>query len=371
MQILAATLPFYSRITGISLNFIGKAIKWLIELGGNVGVGIILFTLALKIITLPLDIYSRVTMRKSSLKMEKMRPQLEKLKVQYANDKGLYSQKMMELYKKEGYSMFSACLPTLVTLVFFIIVITAFQSYAKFATLETFNNMRETYTETIYEYSGGKTEITDADAEEFGLGFENANEAAEYIKDKAREAAAAEYRSSNVKFLWVKNIWMSDTTTAHPVLSYEKFSSKIGSLKGENFGKGAYDEITHNLTKEKSQPNGYFVLIILSIGVTFLSQLVMSKSQKTQMELQSVDGQAAQTQKIMMYMMPVMMGIFAFMYTSAFCIYMIMNSFFTIATTLLINKFVDISFKRRETREEHDRLNQRYNRVKGGGYRKK
>lgn len=369
MQILA-TITVFQRLSDINLNFIGKAIKWLIELGGNVGVGVILFTLALKLITLPLDIYSRVTMRKSSLKMEKMRPQLEKLKVQYANDKGLYSQKMMELYKKEGYSMFSACLPTLVTLVFFIIVITAFNSYSKFATLDTFNNMRESYTSTVYEYTGGKTDITQADANRLGLATEA--EAIDFIKGKAREAAAEEYRSTNLKFLWVKNIWLSDNATMRPVLSHKKFSEKIGKLSnGETFNLGAYEEITHNLTKEKSQPNGYFVLIALAIGVTFLSQLVMTKSQKTQMELQSVDGQSAQTQKIMMYMMPVMMGIFAFMYTSAFCIYMITNSILTIVTTLLINKFVDIGFKRRELKEEHSRLNQRYNRVKGGGYRKK
>ena len=36
--------------------------------------------------------------------MEEMRPELEKLQKQYANNKELYSQKMMALYKKEGYS---------------------------------------------------------------------------------------------------------------------------------------------------------------------------------------------------------------------------------------------------------------------------
>ena len=43
----------------INLDFIGKFIEILINLT-NVGVGIILFTLALKLIVLPFDIYSKV-----------------------------------------------------------------------------------------------------------------------------------------------------------------------------------------------------------------------------------------------------------------------------------------------------------------------
>ena len=65
-------------------------------------------------------------MRKQSLKMEKMRPQLEKLQKQYANDQNTYNAKMMEMYKKNGYSMLGACLPMIVTLVIFMIVLGAF-----------------------------------------------------------------------------------------------------------------------------------------------------------------------------------------------------------------------------------------------------
>ena len=70
---------------GDKLNWIGVVIQWIIGIAGNVGLGIVLFTLVLKLITLPLDIYSKASMRKNSLKMEKMRPQLEKLQKQYQN----------------------------------------------------------------------------------------------------------------------------------------------------------------------------------------------------------------------------------------------------------------------------------------------
>lgn len=105
------------QIEAIDLNWIGDIIKFLIEGVGITAVGVILFTLILKTIVLPLDIFSKFKTKKQSLIMERMRPQMEKLQKQYANDKNMYNQKVMELYKKNGYSMLGICLPTIVSLV--------------------------------------------------------------------------------------------------------------------------------------------------------------------------------------------------------------------------------------------------------------
>ena len=55
-----------------SLNFLGRAIQWIVELGVGIGgawVGIILFTLVLRTVLLPLDAFSKASMRKNTLKM--------------------------------------------------------------------------------------------------------------------------------------------------------------------------------------------------------------------------------------------------------------------------------------------------------------
>ena len=88
----------------IELDWLGKIIKSLIEGCNSIGLGIIVFTLILKLITLPLDIFSRVSTKKSSVMMEKMRPELERLQRQYANNKDLYQRKMQDLYKKNNYN---------------------------------------------------------------------------------------------------------------------------------------------------------------------------------------------------------------------------------------------------------------------------
>ena len=46
------------------LDWLGEVIRWLIEGVGVIGVGIIIFTLILKTIVLPLDIYSRIKSKK-------------------------------------------------------------------------------------------------------------------------------------------------------------------------------------------------------------------------------------------------------------------------------------------------------------------
>ena len=56
---------------------------------------------------------------------------------------------MMALYKKNGYSAFSACLPTIITLVFFFIVIGAFNSYSQVSERDIFDGMRVAYNQSI------------------------------------------------------------------------------------------------------------------------------------------------------------------------------------------------------------------------------
>ena len=90
-------------------------------------------------------------MRKNSLKMEAMRPELEKLQKQYANNKDLYNQKMMALYKKNGYSMWGACLPTIITLVIFIVAINAFTAYGQYQNSQYFYDMTISYNEVILD----------------------------------------------------------------------------------------------------------------------------------------------------------------------------------------------------------------------------
>lgn len=117
-----------------------------------------------------------------------------------------------------------------------------------------------------------------------------------------------------------------------------------------------YKLVIGDLSKEAKQPNGYYILIVLTIGTMILSQFVSMKSQKDQLELQTVDGQGAQTQKMMMWMMPVMMAFFAFIYSAAFSLYIIVSTLMSTITTVIINKIVDARFAKKEGLEENNNI---------------
>ena len=87
---------------------------------GNYGWRIILFTVCLKLVLSPLDIFQRYQARKNQLITLKIRPQMEKLQKMYGDDQQLLAKKQMELNKKAGVKYFSSCLPAIVTLVVFI-----------------------------------------------------------------------------------------------------------------------------------------------------------------------------------------------------------------------------------------------------------
>lgn len=155
----------------VDLKWLGYVISWIFDLvsdiPGAIAVGVIIFTLALKTLVLPLDIYSRVKMRKQSLLMENMRPEMEKLQKQYANDKQMYNQKLMELQRANGYNPLGACLPTLISLVIFMVVFSSFSQYSQYANLSSYNDMTKAYSSAVNSYV--QTVETGNDKDEYFL----------------------------------------------------------------------------------------------------------------------------------------------------------------------------------------------------------
>ena len=78
----------------------------------NYGWSMVVFTLIVKLIILPLDYKSRKSMRKMTV----LQPEMQRLQKKYANDKDKLNQKTAELYRKEGVSPMSGCLPMLVSM---------------------------------------------------------------------------------------------------------------------------------------------------------------------------------------------------------------------------------------------------------------
>ncbi len=77
------------------------------KLFSNYGIAIILFTLISKIVLLPLSIW----VQRNSIKMVKMQPMINKIKIKFFGDKDKISDETSELYKKEKYNAFASLIP--------------------------------------------------------------------------------------------------------------------------------------------------------------------------------------------------------------------------------------------------------------------
>lgn len=371
----------------IELGWIAQAISWIFRLFSGYGaviLGVIVFTLILKTIVLPLDVYSRVKTKKQSLLMKSMRPEMEKLQKQYADDKQMYQQKVMELQKAHGYNPLGACLPTIISLIIFFFIFTSFSTYSNYAMLSKYNDMVDAYNQSVVTYVIKGEEDTasehflieidgnykvdfdkftayystvksDFKADEFNAmtEAEKFEVVALYVKENCREAAAERYRTNKdeTTFGWINNVWYPDSMFYKEFPDYQSFSSSVSRAIGSGVSstyEESYNEVTFNLSTERNQSNGYFVLIVLAIGLMFLQQFIMMRAQKDANELSTVDGSAAAQNKTMMIMMPLIFGVVSFLYSAAFSVYMIVNTLYGLISTLIINKVVTVRYNNKE-----------------------
>lgn len=92
------------------INLLGSIMRFCYNLFENYGIAIILFTLFSKIILLPMSIW----VQKNSIKMVKMQPSINRIKINYFGDKDRIAEEQDKLYKKEKYNAFASLIPLII-----------------------------------------------------------------------------------------------------------------------------------------------------------------------------------------------------------------------------------------------------------------
>ena len=345
-------------------------------LGGGVasfGWTVVLFTVVLRLILSPLDIWQKVIARKNNKAMERMKPQLEVLQARYADDKQRLQQEQMALYKKEKYSTMGMCLPTIVTFVVFFVVFAGFRQMVGYQFAKDYKECVKTYSASISEQieqnkdeefivdnGDGKYDIDDVAKTEAGAEF--------YAKAKknAQHAVYEVYYSEDQvtirSFLWIKNIFVSDnwaqavpdfaTVTGQKGMATSKLTGitidEYNDVMADVLGTGGYGK--------DGKWNGLLILPVLSIALSLLSTKLLSGSQaQPPAPAQDAQGEGAekakaqqQSMKMMQYVMPIMMGVFALFYSGAFALYMFTSSLCAILFQLTFNLIAKLVDKSRE-----------------------
>ncbi|MCM1194316.1 MAG: membrane protein insertase YidC [Corallococcus sp.] len=381
-----------------NLGLIGKLVK-LMHQGWikNYGWTVVVFTVFLKLIMLPLDFWQRYSTKKSSVKMQKIQPLIESIDKRYGANTQRANEEKQKLYKKQGYSMVSTCLPMIISMVVFFVMFAGLRNYSTYSTITTFqvlsNEYYDTYAAELQKQGGDvwsayKVKYDEAYQAKYGE-YEVKLEGDAVVSDKDKDycdlyakisgisaainadTAACEQAESvafnaikiaytggvnedgtqiegiRESWLWIQNVWQPDTWDSIMPEYDSGANSFTASIDMSGYpadmGKSTYNTIRQAILEsgvrgDAGKWNGLMILPILSIGLSFLSMFIsqlMEKKNKNGEAIQQNQQQQA-TNKTMMILMPLMMAYFGFIYTGAFAIYMVVNYLISILSTVAL-----------------------------------
>ena len=279
------------------------------SLTGSYGVAIILFTLVVKLVILPFQLKSK----KSMMRMNRMQGKIKDIQTRFANNKERQQQEMADLYAREGINPMGGCLWSFIPLPILIALY-----YIIRTPLRYFMNISETVIEEI------RTLAT-------SLGYV-----------AATEGTAAAY----------EQIYLSKFIHEH----WDNFAGKFDRLLDLDYNFLGLDLADQANNVMKQFPHGGWAvwgLLLLPFIAAALQFLMSWASMKTSSN--SMNG----SNKMMLYLFPLMTIWMGFMFPAALCLYWVVNSAFSAVQELLLNKVFGKMLDREETEKEREKREKR------------
>ncbi len=311
----------------------------------NYGWTIVLFTVLVRVLLLPLDYRSRKGMRK----MTAISAQTAVLQKKYANDRDKLNRKMSELYKKEGVSPLSGCVPMLLQWPILFIM---------FAAMRAMTN--EQMVKQVFAYILNPNVLPQMDS---WLWIKNI-----WVADSVFASIAPDLNSLRVVDY---NIWkdmfnlLSETDQAALISAVQAVGGTIdfttkelgqasaGYLIQVLQGTAAYQNALTPISSTWQNVNVLFFnftiyqqyngLLILP-ALAAITQLLMNKlnpAQAGQTEPQQQNAQGQSTAKFMQVFFPLLSVYFCLISNAGFAIYWVTSNVVMGATTIIINKILD------------------------------
>ena len=320
----------------------------------NYALALILVTIIIKLVMVPLDFVNRYTSKKSARKQAEIKPELDKLNAKYANDKNALNQKTMALYKSHNYNITGTCFGMLAYLVLTMVVFwTLFGALNKISAYKIGDQYLQVRKEYFAEYSIDVDSL--GDEEDLMTVYESKlaeltadlsdEEKAQVLEEKASSAntkAKAKYDEVANSFLWIKNIWLADSTV-NPVMKYSDFIKK-SAIKTEQVSEAEYNLVISPMRDSERKNNGLFILAVLAAGINYLSYAVNNWISVARAKKKGLDPKLAanNSNKALTIVMPIIMGIFTLFYNAAFGLYIVAGALITLVTSPLVTTFVDM-----------------------------
>lgn len=288
----------------------GYLMGWLYQFTNNYGIALILFSVIVQLVMLPMTAKSK----KSMMKMSRLQPRMQEIQRRYADDPQRQNAAIQAMYKEEGVSMGGGCLWSLVPMLIIIPLYTV---------------VRQPLVYMLHE------------------SLETANQIVDVLKTAAPEAFGS-------------NAYYNQITAAQLIPQYaDVLKEAIPTisdtvLNGVNFGflgcnLGLIPPFNVFASAFWTWPNvGLFLLALLSAGnqvVTMwinqkMNDSVVTNKDGIQDKETAQNSQAAQTGKVMMYTMPLMMLWIGFTVPASLSLYWLIGGVVrTIEDVLLTKKY--------------------------------
>lgn len=369
----------------------------------NYAWAIIVFTIVLKIILLPLDFLNKYVTAKNAKVQKAIQPELEKIQKQYGNNKQIINQKTMELYKKNNYSVTGSCVVMLInmalTLTIFITLFSGLNSMAAYKVQYQYNeiqksyysvedysndNLAERYKHYFIEYASDTANLNDEGK------IKDETAAKTYAIDKVKaEIATCNNETNNANalkrygevkesWLWIDNIWKSDTPWTNSVATFKEYSNsaratfkdveikntadeQIGMLTAgdlRSLAEVEYNQIMDPIRESAGRANGYLIVVILAAGLNLISllasqgKLKFKRKKKTTLEEEPKQKQPGGW--LMLVLLPAIMIYITLIYNAVFGLYIFVSSLVTTAATPLINWLINVIDKKKQAKKDKE-----------------
>lgn len=369
----------------------------------NYAWAIIVFTIVLKIILLPLDFLNKYVTAKNAKVQKAIQPELEKIQKQYGNNKQIINQKTMELYKKNNYSVTGSCVVMLInmalTLTIFITLFSGLNSMAAYKVQYQYNeiqksyysvedysndNLAERYKHYFIEYASDTANLNDEGkikdetaAKTYAIDKVKA-EIATYNNETNNANALKRYGEVKESWLWIDNIWKSDTPWTNSVATFKEYSNsaratfkdveikntadeQIGMLTAgdlKSLAEAEYNQIMDPIRESSGRANGYLIVVILAAGLNLISllasqgKLKFKRKKKTTLEEEPKQKQPGGW--LMLVLLPAIMIYITLIYNAVFGLYIFVSSLVTTAATPLINWLINVIDKKKQAKKDKE-----------------
>ncbi len=297
--------------------FLKQVLDFIVSVVGNYGWSVIIFTLLIRLVLMPLDIKSR----RSMMKTQALQPKIDALQKKYAKDRTKLNQKMQELYKTEGVSMFSGCLPMLLTFPIMIMMFTAMRVVANEHTVQMLLSMKEGIMPQLQQW----------------LWIKNIFQPDSFM--------ATVIPAVGDKLAQIQGVNGSAILTAANIQAVRDFvaSPEYATIAAQ-FGA----DMAHALYKAPmlmweivvpQQFNGLFILPLLAAGSSFLSSKLLTPKTQAAAQPGAQPNQAQQTNQMMLYMMPLISIFICASQSAAFSVYWVFANLIQIVQQLLVTAY--------------------------------